>query len=94
MNKSQAMAILELAKKGPVPTSEWTNGSGRYTTRRAIPEGAVEWSRYEAVSAPETVQVVFRDRPRVERVIGLVDVQASKQKAIAYLTKKKYPIPM
>lgn len=93
MNKHSALAILELAKLGgAVPVSEWTNGSGRYTTRRSLPEGAREWNRY-STDAPDAVKVIFESRPRVERVIGLVDVEATKAQAMAYLVKKRYPIP-
>ena len=40
--------IREFAKSGYIKTaSEWTTGSGRYTTRRAMPIFTTEFSRVE-----------------------------------------------
>lgn len=93
MNKSQAHKIIELYNAGgAVPASEWTVGSGRYTTRATLPDGAQEYSR-GAPNSPDHVQAVFEGRPRVQSVIGLSDPDAALKAAVDYLKAKKYPVP-
>lgn len=93
MNKSQAHKIIELYNAGgAVPASEWTVGSGRYTTRAAIPAGAKEYIR-GMTGNPEHVEAVLEGRPRIKSVIGLADPDAALKAAVDYLKAKKYPIP-
>lgn len=93
MNKSQAHKIIELYNAGgAVPASKWTVGSGRYTTRAAIPAGAQEYIR-GMPGNPEHVEAVFEGRPRIQSVIGLADPETALKAAVDYLEAKKYPIP-
>ena len=78
-NKTQRRVLAELiaATAGIVPTSEWTNGSGRYTTRKATPPACEDLDIETACRLPGMSGTIARRlhkaRPRVQRVIVVTD---------------------
>ena len=81
----QADALLALLQHGGVvPTSEWTNGSGRYTTRRTVPPHA---SRLTVREARESLRGEVRRafdrlvkaRPRVACVVAVIDLRGARR---------------
>ncbi len=78
ITKSQIEALAELKRRGgAVITSQWINGNGRYTTRRAIPphcDRIPRWlwsSRY-----PTRIKKVFQKHPKCEAVIAITNMRA------------------
>lgn len=73
MTKPQQAAYDEIkAKGGVVKSSDWTTGTGRYITRRAIPPNC---ERFERGSKDITVAAksFFEANPRVVAVIACIE---------------------
>ena len=74
-NKTQRRVLSELIKDtgGIVPVSEWTNGSGRHTTRKATPPACEDLDIETACHLPgmsgKVARRLNKARPRVQRVI-------------------------
>ncbi len=76
-NKRQLEAIAQLKSYGgAVITSQWTNGSGRYTTCRAVPPYCERVPRWAAYFQPERIKRVFRKHPKCEAVIAITNMRA------------------
>ena len=75
ITKSQIKALAELKRiGGAVMTSEWTTGSGRYTSLRSIPPFCHRIERWGAWRQPERINKVFRKHPRCQAVIAITDM--------------------
>ena len=82
--KPQRASIAELLARGGVaPTSEWTNGQGRYTSRRAVPPHAAVIKSSGVASLRGEVrrnaERLLRARPRVVRLVVVTDLRAARR---------------
>ena len=66
---------------GAVLTSEWVNGSGRYTTKRAIPPCCKRVERWAAwfPEYPERIKRMFKLHPRCKAVIAITDMRTANR---------------
>jgi hypothetical protein len=86
-NKTQRRVLAELiaATGGIVPASEWTNGAGRYTTRKATPPACGDLDIETACQLPgmsgKIARRLHKARPRVQRVIVVTDRRRANQLA-------------
>jgi len=82
--KTQRRMLQELLVKrgGCVMQSEWTNGSGSYTTRRAVPVYSEDLSLDAACklggAAGKAARRVRKAHPRCERVIIVTDIRRAR----------------
>jgi hypothetical protein len=71
--KTQAQKNLEtIAAAGIIKSSDWTTGSGRFVSKRAIPAGAIEISRNRIPENRQDVADFFAANPRVKKIITVV----------------------
>ena len=77
VQRASLKALLDMG--GAVITSEWTNGTGRYTTRRALPPFCKSIPRYLAAHYPARIQKVFRAHPRCHAVIAVTNMRAANR---------------
>ena len=83
MNKAQRENLLEIYNQGGVVlASEWTNGSGRFVTKRAVPPLCERIERRDADKYPKRISSVFESRPRVQAVIAIVNMRAAKKEIL------------
>ena len=83
INKKQKESLSDLMSRGgAVIGSQWVNGLGKQTTRRAIPPFCAAVTRREADKQPERIKRVFRQHPRCEYVVAVTDMRNAK-KALA-----------
>ena len=81
----QADALLALLQHGGVvPSSEWTNGSRRQTTRRGVPPFAARVAVREArESLRGEVRRAFaqlvKARPRIQEVVALTALRGARR---------------
>ena len=73
-----------LTKGGVVASSDWTNGTGRYVTRRAVPRHCqlltvTEASRLLKGSVRKAFLRLTKARPRVEKVVACVNLRAANR---------------
>ncbi len=61
---------------GIVKTSEWTNGMGRHTTRKAVPPFCERICRVRADEYTKKIQKFFADNPRVQEVVAVTNYRA------------------
>ena len=86
-NKTQRRVLAELiaANGGIVPVSDWTNSSGRYTTRKATPPACEDLDIETACQLPgmsgKIARRLHKARPRVQRVIVVTDRRRANQLA-------------
>jgi hypothetical protein len=85
LTKPQLAALSILERWGPVLTSQWTTGSGRWTRSRVIPPYCQKIYRDEAAKYPARIRKTFTDSPRCQAVIAIVNMRAAKKalKALA-----------
>ncbi len=82
--KPQRRMLQELLAQrgGCVMQSEWTNGSGSYTTRRAVPVYSEDLSLDAACklggAAGKAARRVRKAHPRCERVIIVTDIRRAR----------------
>tara|TARA_R110002110_G_scaffold166862_2_gene367735 strand:- start:166 stop:447 length:282 start_codon:yes stop_codon:yes gene_type:complete len=71
------LAAIRIIKDcgGAVLTSHWTNGNGRYITKRAVPPHCERVTRYTP-NMPKRVTDVFKRHPRCEAVIAITNMRA------------------
>ena len=85
INKTQREMLGQLMDRrfGLVAVSDWTNGSGRYTTRKATPPHCAEMAIEDAIALPglsgKQARRLHRARPRVQRVIVVVNRRAANR---------------
>ena len=85
IRQPQADALLTLLQHGGVvPTSEWTNGSRRQTTRRTVPPYAARLTVREArESLRGEVRRAFdrlvKARPRIQEVVAVTDLRGARR---------------
>jgi len=85
LTKPQALSLSAIHdyRGGVCPSSEWTNGSGRYITRRTVPPYCQLMTIDEAMDLPGVVgkaaRRLHRERPRVEKVVAVVDLRAARR---------------
>ena len=64
-------------------SSDWTNGSGRHTTKRATPVYCAEMTITDAMGLPglsgKEARKLHKARPRVSRVVVVVDRRAENR---------------
>lgn len=70
--------LADIANKGgAVAAGDWTNGSGNFVSKRAIPAGAIEVSPSNLTGlsnrSQRAVRRLMKDRPRVRIVIVVKD---------------------
>ena len=67
---------------GVIPSSEWTNGSGRYVTRRALPpfcELIDVWDvRNLRGEVRRNADRLLRKRPRVQRLVVVTNLRGAR----------------
>ena len=85
VTKPQLAALIELKRRGgAVISSEWTRGRGRYVSRRPVPPYCERVDRYQSAlrwtpggnRVPERIQRVFRDHPKCEAVIAIINMRS------------------
>ena len=64
---------------GAVLTSQWTNGSGRYITRKAVPPFCERVERYNAENFPKRIQRLFKIHPKCKAVIPITNMRAANR---------------
>ena len=85
LRKPQAEALATiLADGGVVASSDWTNGSGRYTTRRAVPPYCELLEAWQASSrlrgeVGRSFERLRRVRPSVQRVVAVTDLRGARR---------------
>lgn len=80
IRKNQIEALLEVMDAGgAVLSSDWTNGRGRYITRRAVPPFCKRIEKFEACKYPKRIQKMFSDHPRAQAVVAVVDMRNAKK---------------
>ena len=71
-----------MARGGVVPASEWTNGSGRYVSKRTLPPFAVEIAANDATylrgEIGKRARKLLADRFRVTRLVVVTDIRAAR----------------
>tara|TARA_R100000808_G_C2122499_1_gene133494 strand:- start:14 stop:310 length:297 start_codon:yes stop_codon:yes gene_type:complete len=83
--KPQADALLTLLQHGGVvPTSEWTNGSGRYITRRTVPPYASRLTVGEAGAilrgdVRRAFNRLVKARPRIQEVVAITNLRGARR---------------
>jgi hypothetical protein len=83
-NKRQVGSLAEIhdGDRGVCPSSEWTNGSGRYVTRRAVPPFCRLMRISEAMELPGEIgrqaRRLHKARPRVQKVVAIVDLRGAR----------------
>lgn len=78
-NKVQAVSLWQLYRVGAHATSEWTNGRGRNTRKRAVPPYCERIARYQAERHPKRIRQIFEKRPRVQEVVAITNMRAAKK---------------
>ena len=95
ITQHQADSLVGLLRRGGVvPSSEWTTGRGRYTSRAALPPFCsvlevwqVTHAAHDGVRAPKLLRGEVRTafdrlvkaRPRVERVVAVTDLRGARR---------------
>ena len=80
INSRQIKSLRDIKRLGGiVASSKWTNGSGRYTTKRAIPPHCRMIEFYAAGAYPKRIRDFFRQNPRVQRAVAIVDMRAANR---------------
>ena len=80
LTKPQLESLAEIHRRGgAVLTSEWTNGSGRYITARAIPPFCERIERLYLDLQPKRIQKIFANRPRCKAVIAITNMRAANR---------------
>ena len=85
INKTQREMLGQLMDRpfGLVAVSDWTNGMGRHTTRKATPPHCAEMAIEDAIALPglsgKQARRLHRARPRVQRVIVVVNRRAANR---------------
>ena len=82
--KTQIRMLGMLAHAGGcVMTSEWTNGQGKYRTKRAVPVCSEDMFLQEACELPgaagQAARKVRRAHPRCQRVIIITDIRRARR---------------
>ena len=77
-NSVQAVNVWQLYRSGACATSEWTNGRGQNTRRRAVPPFCQRISKYEANQHPKRIRQIFEKRPRVQEVVAITNMRGAK----------------
>jgi hypothetical protein len=78
--KNQLQSLAELKRLGgAVITSHWTNGTGRRTTKRAVPPFCDELSRWAYDRLPKRIRRIFDKHPRCQYVICITDMRAANR---------------
>ena len=84
-NKIQIGNLLTIHDdhRGVCASSDWTNGSGRYVTRRAEPPFCRLMRINEAMALPGWVGTQARKlhnaRPRVQKVVAIVNLRGARR---------------
>ena len=82
INKVQLAMLSELKELGgAVISSQWTTGHGRFTSRRAVPPFCKRIERRASwfPNYPKRIRDVFKDHPRCESVIAIVDMRSANR---------------
>lgn len=80
MNKVQRENLFQIYSRGGVVlVSEWTNGSGRFVTKKAIPPLCERVERRDAHKFSKRISSVFDERPKVQAVIAIMDMEEAKK---------------
>ena len=80
MNKIQRESLFQIYKQGGVViASEWTNGSGRFVTKRAIPPHCERIERKDAHKHPKRISSIFDARPKIQAVVAIVNMRAANK---------------
>jgi hypothetical protein len=78
LTKSQIESLSAIHQRGgAVLTSEWVNGSGRYTSRRIVPQFCERIERHRAHYYPLRIQKVFADHPRCQAVVAITNMKGA-----------------
>lgn len=67
---TQAASIRQVLRQGAIATSEWTNGSGRYVAKRAIPPFC---ALIHVHGVSPAADALFAARPRVRSALVVID---------------------
>lgn len=100
IRKQQASSLAELLREGGiVPTSEWTNGRGSRTTRRAVPPYCQLLSVSEADSILRgAVRSAFvrliTKRPRIQQVVAVTDLRGARKALRVRNTSEGYALEL
>ena len=80
MTHNQKHALRQLMHR-PYLTSEWTNGAGKHTTRRAIPPYAERIERWELETRalPKRITSVFARHPRAQAIVAIINMRAARK---------------
>ena len=85
LRKPQIEALSSiLAAGGVLPSSEWTNGSGRFTTRRVVPPHCELLDCWKAVrqlrgEVGNALKRLLKARPQIVRVVAVTDLRAARK---------------
>ena len=85
LRKPQIEALSSiLASGGVVPSSEWTNGSGRHTTRRTVPPHCelLDWWKARQQLRGEVgsaLKRLLKARPQILRVVAVTNLRAARK---------------
>ena len=78
--KTQLQSLAELKRLGgAVMTSEWTNGRGRFTSKRAVPPFCDELSRWSYDRLPKRIRRIFDQHPRCQYVVCITDMRGANR---------------
>lgn len=84
--KPQIENLIQLLDRGGVvPSSEWTNGSGRFITKKALPPSASRMTIEDALGDDEirgevrrNLERLHKRRPQLRRVVIITDLRAAR----------------
>ena len=85
MNKTQMdnLRYIHDTCKGVVPSSEWTTGSGRWTSRRAVPPCCERLDMQKACCLPGEVGArarrLHRIRPGLRFVVAITNLRGARR---------------
>ena len=79
--QKKALAYLLTVNDGCIPSSEWTNGSGRFTTKKAVPRHCELLPIVQAVGLAGKSGVAARKlnkaRPNIRKVVVVTNRRAA-----------------
>jgi|TARA_R110000803_G_scaffold206215_1_gene273348 hypothetical protein len=82
--KNKLLRELHDNYEGVVASSDWTNGSGRFTTKKAIPENCAEIPIYnvERVLKGEVLKKakrLIKQRPKIQKLIAIINLRKARK---------------
>ena len=84
LSKPQRESLQDLLQVGGVvASSSWTNGSGRFVTKRTVPAHAARISVTEVSmlrgEVRRNAERIIRDRPRVTTLVAVTNLRAARR---------------